>query len=586
MTALKALIVEDDSDTRDLLARFFSSRGHEPDCFDNAESGLGAFREEPYPLVILDWMLPGMTGVDMARLLRMRDDREDMHIMMITGQDSPGEIREAIAAGVDDYLTKPIDLRQLGVRLMLAEEKFQARPALRKRLREDPLTGLPNRHTFSARLNGAGRLARANPDYVFAVAAFELNRFKTINDTYGYETGDAILKAVAGRLQNRLGETDLPARLNGDQFALILGDVSSGPHAREILAEIYRDLSRPFLIFEQSISLKISMGVCYSSGDFDRPQDLLRDAEQAMARARSNGISHIEEFDDFMRIHRNIKVSLETALRRAMERLEFELHYQPIIDNAHGRMTGVEALLRWPHPEFGAISPAQFIPIAEETGMIMRIGEWALRTACEQNRAWQEEGLPPIYVSVNLSPRQFQDRNLFDMIQRVLEETGLGSECLVLEITESSTMEDMPYAVNVLNKFMNMGIRISLDDFGTGHSSLAYLKDLPIHNLKIDRSFIKDVAENPYSRAITEAILAMSRGLELNTIAEGVEDQEQLDFLKRNGCSHTQGYFLGRPMPAADITARLRDENSRSKPNNAGAGMSAFNESRTRFEDS
>ncbi len=438
--------------------------------------------------------------------------------------------------------------RAIGSQIGLFIARKQAEERIRHLAHYDELTGLANRSMFSQRLSHALAQARRN-GIQLAVLFIDLDRFKKINDTLGHEAGDSVLKEVAERLQGCLRESDTVGRLGGDEFVALLEGIPQSMHCAEVAQKILAAVARPFAFDTQEFHLTASIGISTYPADSEDVQSLLKNADVAMYRAKELGKNNFQFYSAQMNIHTLERLALESSLRGALERNEFVLHYQPKIDIRSGRIIGMEALVRWQHPTKGLIPPMQFIPLAEETGLIVPIGEWVLRTACARNKSWQEQGLPPLRIAVNLSARQFAHENLLQDVARVLNETGLDAAFLELEITESMVMHDPEHAIELLNKLKAMGISISIDDFGTGYSSLSYLKRFPIDSVKIDRSFIKDLPLDGDDAAITQAIIAMAHGLKLKVIAEGAETGEQLSFLRAHKCDEMQGYYFSKPLP-------------------------------------
>ena len=422
----------------------------------------------------------------------------------------------------------------------------------------DSLTALPNRSSFSLILNHG--IARARRDArKLAVLFIDLDRFKTINDTLGHDAGDTLLREVGNRLRQVLRPSDTVARLGGDEFVVLLEEVAAPAHVGNVARKILASIAGALDILGQELRVTASVGISLYPQDGEDEQTLMKNADIAMYHAKQEGKNNYQFHSEKMGTDSLERLALETGLRRALERNEFQLYYQAKISLRTSRMTGMEALLRWNHPDLGIVSPAQFIPIAEETGLIGPIGEWVIRTACLQNKAWQVLGLPPVRVAVNLSPRQFTDENLPNSIASILEETGMAPDWLELEITESMIMHDVGKTMQKLNTLGKTGIRIAIDDFGTGHSSLAYLKRFPIDTLKIDRSFIRDLPGDAEDKAITTAIIAMGKSLDLTVVAEGVETRDQLEFLRVPGCDEFQGYYFNTPLPAEQFVQLMRD---------------------------
>ena len=423
----------------------------------------------------------------------------------------------------------------------------------------DSLTALPNRSSFSLILNHGIAGARRDGKNL-AVLFIDLDRFKNINDTLGHDTGDALLREVGNRLRNCIRQSDTVARLGGDEFVVLLEDLSAPGHVAKVARKILSDLAGSLDTIGQEFRVTASIGISIYPLDGEDEQTLMKNADIAMYHAKREGKNNFQFHSEQINTHSVARLAMESSLGRARERNEFQLHYQPKINLGTSRMSGMEALLRWKHPDLGMVPPAQFIPIAEESGLIGPIGQWVIRTACAQNKDWQDRGLPPMRVAVNLSPRQFTDENLPDSIAAILEETGMDPKWLELEITESMIMHNVGKTMQKLTTLGNMGIRIAIDDFGTGHSSLAYLKRFPIDTLKIDRSFISDLPGDAEDKAITAAIITLGKSLDLTVVAEGVETQEQLDFLRAHGCDEFQGYYSNKPMAAEQFAQLLQTE--------------------------
>jgi len=447
--------------------------------------------------------------------------------------------------------------RSIGSQIGQFMARGQAEARVRHLAHFDELTGLPNRTLFNQRLSHA--LARARrAETPLAVLFIDLDRFKNINDTLGHAAGDRVLKEVAQRLSGCLREVDTVSRLGGDEFVVLIEAVSRPADIAEVAQKILAAVVRPVVLDAQEFHLTASIGISTSPGDGDDLQGLMKNADIAMYRAKEQGKNNFQFYSAQINVHTLERVALESGLQHALERDEFVLHYQPKIDIGSNRIAGMEALLRWQQPGKPLIPPMQFIPLAEETGLIVPIGEWVLRTACRQNKAWQDEGLPCLRVAVNLSPRQFAHASLLQDVARVLKETRLDPAWLELEITEGMVMRDPERAVRLLHELKAMGIHLSLDDFGTGYSSLSYLKRFPLDSVKIDRSFIQDLPRDSDDAGITQAIIAMAHSLRLAVIAEGVETAEQLDFLRSHGCDEMQGYHFSRPVPEDQLLRMLR----------------------------
>ena len=419
----------------------------------------------------------------------------------------------------------------------------------------DALTGLPNRNLLADHLQYAISLVKRGNSQL-AVMFIDLDRFKDINDTLGHSVGDAFLVEVGARLTTVLRESDTASRLGGDEFILVLPDTDAQA-AASIVDKLLEAISRPYQVERYALIVTASIGIAIYPHDGESPEALIRSADTAMYRAKDEGRSGYRFFTAEMQADATRHMQLVNAMHRALEQDQFELHYQPQFPLGGGQIVGVEALLRWEHPELGAISPAEFIPVAEDCGLILPIGEWVLRAAVRQLKLWLERGYPAMVVAVNLSAVQFRHRSLPDLISSILAEARLPGELLELELTESVAMHDPQGAIAVMNNLHERGIRMSIDDFGTGYSSLSYLKKFRVYKLKIDRSFIQDIGTDAEDRAIVAAIISMARSLGLKAIAEGVETVEQLEFLREQGCDEAQGYYFSRPLPVAQLDALL-----------------------------
>jgi diguanylate cyclase (GGDEF)-like protein/PAS domain S-box-containing protein len=420
----------------------------------------------------------------------------------------------------------------------------------------DALTGLPNRRLFGDRLAMAVAQAHRSRQRL-AVLFLDLDRFKVINDSLGHGLGDRLLQEVAGRLQQALREGDTVARQGGDEFTLLLPAVHLALDVAKVAEKLLETLREPFRLEERELFVTASAGIALYPDDGADPETLIRNADTAMYRAKDQGRDTYQLYTAAMNATALERLALESSLRRALSQGELELHYQPLLELATGRVHGVEALLRWRHPERGLILPAEFVPLAELTGLILPIGPWVLRTACAQVRRWQESGSHGLGLAVNISTRQFQQADLVAEVRRALQDSGLPPHSLDLEVTESHAMQDAESATETLRALKALGVRLSIDDFGVGHSSLGYLKRLPIDTLKIDRSFVRDIDSDPDDAAIVTAVLALARTLKLQVVAEGVENEEQLAFLRGLGCDRMQGNLFSPALPAEECASLL-----------------------------
>ncbi len=433
-------------------------------------------------------------------------------------------------------------------------ERKQVEEQLRHNAFHDALTGLPNRAFFMERLKQTLQRAKRQKNYLFAVLFLDLDRFKVINDSLGHLKGDQFLIAIANRLEVCIRSTDIAARLGGDEFTILLDEIQNVSEAIKVAERIQQELTLPLELDGQEVFTTASIGIALSSTvEYDQAENLLRDADTAMYRAKALGKARYELFNQEMYTKALVRLQLENDLRRAIERHEFQLYYQPIVSLTNGRLSGFEALLRWQHPERGLISPTDFIPLVEETGMIVEVGYWTLHEACRQMQSWQESHPTNSLekISVNLSVKQFSQRDLIEQIGEILHSTGLNADSLMLEITESAIMENGDEANDELSELRKMGIKLSIDDFGTGYSSLSRLHSFPISVLKIDRSFVSPIDSNGKNLEIIETIITLAHKLGMDVTAEGVETKEQLAFLRKLNCEYGQGYFFSRPLDNA-----------------------------------
>jgi diguanylate cyclase (GGDEF)-like protein len=448
-------------------------------------------------------------------------------------------------------------LRQVADQVAIALSNARTMEKNRVLAYYDGLTGLPNRLLFKERLDQALGRARRDEKLV-AVCLLDLDGFKRVNDTFGHDSGDRLLQMVSVRLSGCLRGSDF-ARLGGDEFALLLPDLSSAEPPARISQRIFESFSRPFRLDDNDVFVTSSIGIAVHPHDGDDIETLLKNADAALYHVKDRGRGNYGFYTKSMNEEALERLQLENALHRALEREELMVFYQPVVDAMSRELVGMEALLRWQSPEMGLLTPSQFIPLAEETGLIVPIGEWVLRTACAQNHAWQRAGHPPLQVAVNLSGRQLAEGGLADTVSRILARTRLEARYLSLELTESMLMDDRDSTMRVLHALRAMGVGLALDDFGTGYSSLSYLKHLPLDTLKIDRSFVREIASQQGDAAITATIVAMARALQLQVIAEGVQTEEQLAFLRELGCDFIQGFLFSLPLPADAFTKLLEE---------------------------
>jgi len=421
----------------------------------------------------------------------------------------------------------------------------------------DTLTGLPNRLMFSQLINHAIQTAQRY-QREFAVLFIDLDRFKAVNDIMGHEAGDQMLQEIATRLKQALRAVDVAARFGGDEFVIFIEEVSDPSHVAIVAQKILTNIIKPITIMGREYRITASIGICMFPKDAEDEQSLMKNADIAMYLAKEEGKNNYQFYSENIKSKSLGRLSIETNLRWALERNELSLHYQAKVDFKTNMITGVEALLRWQNPYLGSVTPIQFIPVAEETGLILSIGRWVIRKVCEQNMAWQRQGLPGVCIAVNLSPQQLDDDHLIDDIRTALEDSGMAPNLLELEITEGMVMHNPAHTIGVLAKIKNLGVRLAIDDFGTGYSSLAQIKRFPIDTIKVDRSFVHSVVQDADGKAIIRAMIALSKTLSLTIVAEGVESEDQMNFLKEHACDEMQGYYFSKPIVPEEFADLLR----------------------------
>jgi diguanylate cyclase (GGDEF)-like protein len=551
------LLVDDEPMNRDVLQRRLSRAGYRILTAETGAEALEVADANRVDLVLLDVMMPGMDGIETLRRLRQSRSVAELPVIMVTAKDGSEDVVEALDAGANDYVTKPIDFA-------VAQARIRTQLIAR---RADPLTGLPNRVLFMDRLNQLLAKSAAS-GHDFALFFLDVDRFKVINDSLGHLAGDELLIGIARRLEQSLRRTDMVARfdgectlarLGGDEFTVLLAGVHNVVDVRAVAERLVAAVAQPFQLRGREVTVSVSIGVVMADARYDRAEDMVRDADTAMYRAKDLGKARCEIFDTAMLAAAEERLLIESDLRRAIERQEFRLYYQPIVTLSGQRLCGFEALLRWQHPTRGLVPPASIIPIAEETGLILPIGRWVLREACRQMRAWDGDfpDCAHLVVNVNLSARQCLHPDLVREVACVLEETGLPAERLKLEITESLVLEGSDAVIDILTALRGLGVQLGLDDFGIGYSALTYLRRLPVQTLKIDRSFVTEI-ENAESAEIVRAILTMASGLAMDVTAEGVETADQVARLRELACEFGQGFYFDRPLAEQDAREVVR----------------------------
>lgn len=575
----KVLICDDDPTYLILMRDTLEAQGFEVIEAADGDTALVKFFTMQPDVILLDVEMPGLSGYEVCQQIRAHKSGKDVPILMVTGADDYKSILQAYEIGATDFLPKPIRWPMIAhrVRYMLRSrdalrELKDSQEKLKYLAYYDSLTGLANRESFNHHLEKFLLLAERSNHHV-GVLFIDLDRFKRINDTLGHGFGDRVLQKVAKVLESNLRNSDLlargsdeiltseVARLGGDEFTVFLSQVDHIDDIAQVAQRIIQSLSKPIKIDQFEVTVTPSIGISVYPDDGLNVTNLMKNADVAMYHAKDQGRCCFKFYSDSLNSRAIERLELEQELRKALENDEFELHYQPQIDVSVGQIVSVEALIRWHNPKHGLVSPAEFIPIAEETGLIIEIGEWVLKTACQQAKLWLDNDGNGYRVSVNLSSVQFKRGSLVGYIQKVLKETELPANLLELELTESAIMTDVEENIIRLQQIKELGVGIAIDDFGTGYSSLSYLKKFPINTLKIDRSFITDIDTSADDAAIVKAIIALAETLNLAVIAEGVETKGQLQILQGFNCSLIQGYLFSKPLNANDFESLLINDN-------------------------
>jgi diguanylate cyclase (GGDEF)-like protein len=618
------LVVDDRENNIELIRAMLGAAGYVSVSFTkNPLDVCSLHRRNRYDLILLDLMMPKMDGFQVMEGLKEIEEikpGESLPVLVITAQAE--HKKRALQAGAKGFISKPFDRLEvlthirdaLEIRLLQkvlqqsmaslesmpskraaplqetqelsdqpdgADQRKEADQRFLQPAHYDALTNLPNRMLFYESLKKTIRQAEAN-HRVISVLYLDIDDFKNVNDTLGRAIGDEVLRQFSIRLMECLRVTDMVARLGGDEFGCILFTPDASGDAGVVASKIRESLRQPFEVQGNSVTLTASMGISVYPADSLDPDTLVKNGDTAMYRSKKAGRDTYRFFTAEMNARAIQKLEQENALRKAIERNEFVLYYQPKVELLKGKITGVEALIRWDRPGYGFIPPSEFISVLEQTGLIGQVGAWVLETACKQIAEWRQAGAGEIPVSVNVSGRQFlqatlrqdviriiEENNVHPQLlefelqtERALRENSIDSDLLELELTESSLMTHARKTIGILKRLKTLGIRISIDDFGTGYSSLAYVKRFPIDVLKIDRSFVMDITTNPANAAVTAAIIDMAHSLDIRVVAEGVETIEQLDFLRDRGCDEIQGYYFARPLPAAEIPKLVLKGNS------------------------
>lgn len=524
----------------------------ESEDFDiiEASDGLEAIKavEKHHPaLILLDAVMPGIDGFTTCQQIKEKG-HTDIPVMMITGLDDDASVERAYEVGAIDFITKPIKWAVLKHRVKSVVAKVIAERKVQLLAYRDTLTNLPNRLLFADRLEQAViRSERSKTS--MALMLVDIDDFKLVNDSFGHDAGDKLIQAVGDLISKSLRRADTIARLGGDEFAIIIEGIEGPDDAISIADNLTTILEHNVRLDDQETYTSASIGIAVFPDDGKDARTLLKNADTAMFRAKENGRHCFQFYKPEMSVSAMERLDLENSLKAAFENDEFLIHYQPVIDIHKNEVVGVEALLRWNHPDKGMIQPSDFINIVEDCGLIVVVGEWLINSACKQIKVWKEAGLKNQNVSLNLAPRQFKEQDLVALFTQAMAENDIDGSSLSIEITERTLIDNIGEVEGTLKKLRGMGMKILLDDFGTGYASLAYLKEFPVDIVKIDRAFITGIPENIEDSHIVDAIAGLTRGLKLSLLAEGVENERQLDVLKGLGCQYAQGYYWSKALP-------------------------------------
>ena len=566
------IVIDDDPLIRLVVAMALQAVGITTIEAKSGEEGLRLFKEMGGDAILLDVMMPdGMDGFATCSELRNLPDGQHIPVLMMTGLEDLDSINHAFEAGATDFITKPINITLLGhrVRYMLrasytTQRLVESERRLHRMAYFDSLTELPNRQFFKEHLQHMIALAQRQK-LRQGVLFLDLDGFKRINDTLGHHLGDQVLQETGERLRNSIRASDTLiragtvenglsiARLGGDEFTVLLTAIERNEDAATVAERIRVNLAQPFIFGDHQLYTTTSIGIAIYPDNGETAEELLKNADLAMYYAKRAGGNMYQYFTSKMSEAALRRLTLENHLRKAIELEELELHYQPQLDVATGKFCGLEALIRWNCQELGQLSPAEFIPLAEETGLIVGIGEWVLREACQKAKLWRDQGIPLRRMAVNVSAIQFLHKGFSSLVTTILTETGLEPEILELELTESLLINEEDIVLSVLKSLKQIGVKLAIDDFGTGYSSLSRLKNFPIDRLKIDQGFVRNIEQDSDNAAIVVAVIAMAEGMDMKVIAEGVETDGQLAFLKNKHCNEVQGYFLSKPLPKAKV---------------------------------
>lgn len=558
------LTIEDETGLRKSIADYFEDSGFTVFEAADGREGLAAFREHNPDIVFADLCMPHCHGLEIIPV--MHRESPTTPVVVVSGAGMLADAVEAMKRGAWDYVAKPVrelaSLEQLAYKMLARSNELKQEYEFTRQLKEqlegyqvcDTLTGLPDRKFFSRHFE---KIRLLNPDICLGLV--DLDNFKAIKEVFGHEAGDLLLKEVANRLNSIVHGNDMLSRLGGDEFGFLINFYAPmTPDDMDTIVMLVNNcFTSPFNINEQELYVTASIGLTAFPADGTTIDDLLKNADTALSSAKEQGQNSYRIYSSDIIARSADQLNLQATLRRALEKDEFVLHYQPQVDVASGKMTGVEALLRWESVSGQLFNPADFIPALEESRLIIPVGEWALKTACLQQRDWVESGYPELMLSVNVSAVQFHSAQFAERLAMIIEDTGVDPAYLCLELTESIVMKDVEETIHTLMRLRELGVSLSLDDFGTGYSSLSYLRKMPISELKIDRSFISSLFENQNSAMIVSTIISMAHCFNMRVVAEGVETMDQLEYLRANLCQTAQGFLFSKPMHPDVITASL-----------------------------
>ncbi|WP_434686052.1 EAL domain-containing response regulator [Pseudanabaena minima] len=565
------LVIEDVEALREEIMETLSYEGFDVLGAENGVVGVQIAKTYLPNLIICDIAMPELDGYGTLVALRKEPKTSMIPFIFLTAMTEKADMRQAMQLGADDYLTKPFTSTELlgaiASRLQkynsVREHYYDEIKAVGERFEylshHDGLTQLPNRILFHESLSQAVLHAKIN-NKSLALLFLDMDNFNIINNTLGNDIGDQLFKAIAERLKRYTAPCDMVARIQGDEFALIISDIKDPTSIKMETQKILDLLSRPYNLYGHEVFITSSIGITIFPEDHQEVEGLIKNAELAMYYAKNHGRNSYKLYSSDLNAQSSEYMALANSLHRAIDRNELRVFYQPLVDLQSGQIVGAEALARWQHPDLGIIMPSKFIPVAEQTGLILRLSEVILYSVCEQMRLWRNSGINYGFVAVNLSGQHFRpDNNLIELISKVLQETGTEPEHLELELTESIIMQNAEFTIQVLSQLQAIGVKIAIDDFGTGYSSLSYLKHFPVNTLKIDRCFIQDITTDRHDATISLAIIDLAHSLSLQVIAEGVETAEQIQLLKDNSCDQVQGYFFSPPLPAPEFEKMLID---------------------------